>query len=78
MKWLVAISLIVFLLIVGFVTAESTILKMTCPVCHKPITDGSFTAQKLIKGKPEPVHFACAYEDMMRFKWEQVKQERDK
>ena len=78
MKWLVAISLIVFLLVVGFVTAESTILKMTCPVCHKPITDGSFTAQKLIKGEQVSVHFTCAYEDMMKFKWEQVKQAREK
>ena len=78
MKWLVAISLVLFLIVTGFVAAASSGPVLVCPVCKKPIVDGSFVAQKLIKGKPEPVHFACAYEDMMRFKWEQVKQEREK
>ena len=77
MKWLVAISLIVFLLVVGLVTAESTTPRMTCHVCKKPIIEGSFVVQQFIKGQQVLVHFNCAYEDMMRIKWEQVKQARE-
>ena len=78
MKWIVAISLILFLLAAGFVTAESTILKITCPVCKKPIVEGSFLAQQLIKGQAIPVHFECAYEDLVKKKWLQVVQQKEK
>jgi len=77
-KWLVAISLIVFLIVTGFVAAASSGPVLVCPVCKKPIVEGSFVAQQLIKGQQVSVHFACAYEDMMKFKWEQVKQAREK
>ena len=77
MKWLVAISLIVFLVVVGFVTAESTIPRMTCPICKKLIAEGAFVVQQFTKEQQVLVHFNCAYEDMMKFKWEQVKQARE-
>ena len=76
MKWLVAISLIVFIIVTGFVAAASSGPVLVCPVCKKPIVEGSFMTQKLVKGEQVSVHFACAYEDMMKFKWEQVKQQR--
>ena len=78
MKWLVAISLVLFLIVTGFVAAASSEHALICPVCKKSIVEGSFMTQKLVKGEQVSVHFTCAYEEMMKLKWEQVKQEREK
>ena len=81
MKWILIVSSILVIAAACFVQAsesESKILEIKCPVCKRPIVEGSFLAQQLIKGQAIPVHFECAYEDLVKKKWLQVVQQKEK
>lgn len=36
----------------------------------KTIKDGEFFVYRLVNGKAEPVHFECAYAEMLKRQWE--------
>jgi len=59
-KTLFFIAVVLAVLVVSYVQASGPI-KTMCPICKDEITNGTYTAGMMIKGKVAQVHFEHAF-----------------